>query len=72
MIVSELIELLKELPQDSLVLASSDEEGNRIGQVWEVSPYKAIDDGRDYDLIADEDADDYEESDMIDVVVVWP
>jgi hypothetical protein len=73
--VSELIELLKELPQDSLVCCSSDEEGNSISQVYEVSPYKAMEDGYSYSLIADEDTGPdgyYEESDLIDVVVVWP
>jgi hypothetical protein len=73
--VSELIEHLKTLPQDSLVCCSSDEEGNSIETVVEVSPYKAAPDGRGFSLVADEDVGDdgwYDEDDLVDIVVVWP
>jgi hypothetical protein len=70
--VQELIKVLEELPPDSLVCCSSDDEGNSISAVYEVSTYKGLEDGRYYDIVAEEDAPYYEDDGLIDIVVIWP
>jgi hypothetical protein len=70
--VRELIEILEKFPQDSLVCCASDEEGNSIGAIYGPLFHKAQKDGRFFDIIDDEYVDDYEDEDLIDIVVIWP
>lgn len=75
--VAELIEELKQCPQDAKVYHSSDGEGNRIRPFSDVGisvGSKETDRYGEIDLVAEEDietgeveADDYHE-----VVVLWP
>ena len=70
MIVSELIELLQELPQDALVTTSSDPEGNGFDEVsgWSVGWWDPQNwEYRNFDDVDDEDVDAY-----VETVCIWP
>jgi hypothetical protein len=75
MVVSELIELLQTLPQDSLVIMSKDGEGNSY------SPFSGFGEGIYVaettwrgDYYDTEDAEDYKEEadDWVACVSLWP
>lgn len=74
MTVAELIEKLKEMPQDSLVLVSSDGEGNDIMELVDVENAcrcEQDDDSRGYDLIHPDDNDE-DDPRGEECVVLWP
>lgn len=62
-------ELLKVKSGESKVLVSSDEEGNRIRDLADWSINYAVKEVY-YELLADEDAAEYENTEQ--VVVLWP
>lgn len=71
--VKQLREALEGIPDDVQVIMSSDEEGNSIKSLYEVDHSIAMKDGsRYYDLIDAADKDEYEASDLISVIVLWP
>jgi hypothetical protein len=70
--VGELIDVLSKLPERATVLVSSDEEGNRISRLDVAETATFVDYGFEIDLIADEDADEYEDDEPALAVVLWP
>ena len=68
MTVEELREKLSKFPDDMLVVASQDEEGNGFRKVYSVdSGYRYIEE--DKDIIEDDDCDNPE---FEKCVVIWP
>jgi hypothetical protein len=71
--VGELIDALSALPEDATVLVASDEEGNRISELYSADTQKFIDYGEgEINLIHPDDEDDYEDDDPSLAVVLWP
>ena len=56
---------------DCLVVKSSDDEGNWFDKISELGTYSAIINGREIDLLADEDISSYDDEDLSKVVCVW-
>lgn len=70
---SELIALLNEIEGDPEVWVSSDEEGNSFDTVGAVQEEKMYGEGREAYPVADEDIGvEYEEEDLVRVIVIWP
>lgn len=67
--VSELIKQLKKLPKDSIVILSSDAEGNKFSPVSYLSKALYAPEGDVYNL--DEDKNDLPD-DAVTAVVIWP
>lgn len=70
--VQQLREALEGLPDDLEVIVSRDEEGNGFRSLYEVERATAQKDGWEYDFVDEADRDEYEASDLIDVLVLWP
>lgn len=72
MTVGELIDALSGVPHDTLVVVSSDGEGNKISPLADAQPdWYVPDTPWDGDLIADEDLDEYADE-IVAVVSLWP
>jgi hypothetical protein len=68
---AELIERISALPDNIVFLLSSDEEGNSYRTAdLDDNVQKAIQDGYEWELIHEDDVDEYDE-DLTDVVVFW-
>lgn len=76
MTVEEVIKALEEFPKDTLVVQSSDAEGNMVRDFAEPSRCYAFEEDYGYELVADEDLEgndpEYEIDEVISVVVLWP
>ena len=56
---------------DCIVVKSSDDEGNRFDKVSELGIYAALINGREIDLLANEDISEYDNEDLSRVICVW-
>lgn len=74
--VSELIQILQEVPGDTEVFVSSDAEGNRINSVYEAhTALRDVEDTENYPIHEDDIADypeDYEDVTLVESVFIWP
>ena len=70
--VATLRAALEGLPDDLPVYISSDEEGNSFSELWEVGHSKSSIEAGDMEPIHPDDLVDYDLSDLIDVVILWP
>lgn len=69
----QLIELLKDVEDDTELLVSSDEEGNSFNSLEDVSTqYFAYKEGYEYYLLDDDNMEEVEDVGAKPVVVFWP
>lgn len=68
----ELIDILESLPDDVVILLSSDEEGNRIREARVGELEKAYtEDTREWVSVHPDDIDGYDSEDLRDAVIFW-
>ena len=74
MTLSELLEYAQDLVDSGFgsheVIKATDDEGNSFIPIGTIQLDKAIKNRRDYDVVAEEDYDDYED-DLVNVIVIW-
>jgi hypothetical protein len=72
MTVEELIKHLSKLPQDSLVVMSSDGEGNKYAPLSDIGQYKYVPEWNELLPTDEEDPIDEHQHKVITAVVFWP
>jgi len=71
--VKRLIEQLKDIPEDTEVWLSSDEEGNDFNPLTEVNFCHAWRHSKwEFDLIDPDEKDEYPEGEVQELLVLWP